>query len=199
MTRYLSDSNSEPLVVARFKDSSNGSPKLTANVTLKELLDAVNARVPVDKLYFLEEGPDGIALREAGEIKLDFYPATPPVFLTSEQENGMGESVLDRRLGVNGRDESVQGSDTGGDREGQQEVGLRGSEEGEGDSPEEVGEGDNLSRGEASDTPASNKRAVGRVEKGSPGEILHGEVTICPESERKKHSFWGKWRSGKDY
>lgn len=66
----------EPLVVARFKDSKPGQPRFTASGSIQELMESVAARLPVDLIYAMIPHSDGSGyeMRVVGAITLDILP-----------------------------------------------------------------------------------------------------------------------------
>lgn len=67
----------EPLVIARLKATPNDqNPHFTRSGTVDELLASIEARIPVDIIYYLTPGPDGksFALIEVGRLIVDIVP-----------------------------------------------------------------------------------------------------------------------------
>jgi len=85
-------SSSEPLVVARIRGDK---PTFTPVLPFKELFDAVQDKLPVDKVYIVQEGSGGYAFREVGALMVTFQaigeslpppePPAPPTFQPKEK------------------------------------------------------------------------------------------------------------------
>ena len=59
-----------PLVVARLKGGDQDKPRFTATATVEQLFAELTERLPVDKIYFVYQHPDGLgySLQEAGVV-----------------------------------------------------------------------------------------------------------------------------------
>lgn len=90
------DDDNDPLVVARLNKD-----KLAFSVPSKfsELYEAVNKALPADTVYFVVEGKDGFAFREAGRLVLQFVPtealAAPATPVAPPQLSSQLDSRLD--------------------------------------------------------------------------------------------------------
>lgn len=71
-----------PLVVARVKGLKL---EFTSPSPFSDLFKAINSSCPVDKVYFVVEGPSGYAYREAGEFVLQFQPTSEAATVITPQ------------------------------------------------------------------------------------------------------------------